>query len=119
MVCPEGFFYGGSKVPMKEPQTYSIFSHVLVLVMTLLGAVASYAYRILNGEKFRWSILLLQAIVAIFAGSLVLLAANYYHWAAEFGGGIAGLAGWSGAEFIKTLEKRFLKQTAGINHDVN
>ncbi len=65
---------------MKEPQTYSIFSHVLVLVMTLLGAVASYAYRILNGEKFRWSILLLQAIAAIFAGSLVLLAANLQGW---------------------------------------
>lgn len=104
-------------MPMKEPQTYSLFSHFIVLLMTLLGAIASYAYRILNGEEFRWSILCLQAIVAIFAGALVLLTANYYHWAAEFAGGIAGLAGWSGAEFIKTLEKRFLRRINGDRND--
>ncbi|GKX62440.1 phage holin family protein [Pragia fontium] len=104
-------------MPIKEPQNYSSFSYVLILVMTLLGAVASYAYRILNGEEFRWSILLLQAIVAIFAGALVLLAASYYTWAAEFASGIAGLAGWSGAEFIKVLEKRFLKRIGGQGDD--
>ncbi|MBK5143367.1 phage holin family protein [Budviciaceae bacterium BWR-B9] len=104
-------------MPIKEPENFSLFSYLLVLIMTLLGAIASYAYRILNGEPFRWSILFLQAIVAIFAGALVLLAANYYHWAAEFAGGIAGLSGWSGAEFIKTLEKRFLTRVNGENHD--
>ncbi|AKJ41471.1 phage holin family protein [Pragia fontium] len=104
-------------MPMKEPQNYLSLSYILVLVMTLLGAIASYAYRILNGEEFRWSILLLQATVAIFAGALVLLAASYYHWAAELAGGIAGLAGWSGAEFIKILEKRFLKRIDGGRDD--
>ena len=98
-------------MPLKDPNQFNVFSHLLVLIMTLLGAVASYAYRILNGEEFRWSILCLQALVSIFAGSLVLLASSYYGWASEIAGGTAGLAGWSGAEFIKTLEKRFLKRT--------
>lgn len=104
-------------MPIKEPESFSLFSYLLVLVMTLLGAIASYAYRILNGEEFRWSILFLQAVVAIFAGALVLLAASYHNWAAEFAGGVAGFSGWSGAEFIKTLEKRFLKRIEGERHD--
>lgn len=108
-------FIRGNSMPMKELQSYNVISHVLVL--TLLGAVASYAYRILNGEEFRWSILFLQAIVAVFTGAMVLLAASYYHWAAEFAGGAAGLAGWSGAEFIKLLEKRFLKRLGEVRHD--
>lgn len=76
---------------MKEPQNYNLFAHMLVLLRTLLGAVASYAYQILNGDEFRWSILYLQAIVAIFADTLVLLSASYYPWTTEFAGGVAGL----------------------------
>lgn len=95
------------RMPWKNETT------LLASFMTLLGAIASYSYRILKGEEFRWSVLFLQAAVAIFAGAMVLLAASYYQWAAEFAGGIAGLAGWSGAEFIKGLESRFMKKVKG------
>ncbi len=100
-------------MPIKEPQEFNLIGNILIFIMTILGATASYAYRILKGEEFRWSILFLQAIVAVFAGALVMLTASYYSWAAEAAGGISGLAGWSGAEFIKTLEKRFLSRIKG------
>ena len=44
---------------------------------------------------------------------MVYLASSYYEWVPELAGGIAGLAGWSGAELIKTLEKRFLRKVSG------
>lgn len=104
------------RMPIKEPQNIGLLSHFLALFMTLLGALASYSYKVLNGEQFRWKVFVLQMIVAIFAGFLIMLAANYYHWPAELAGGTAGLAGWSGAEFIKALEKRFLRNAEGGSH---
>ncbi|MEX2986837.1 phage holin family protein [Serratia fonticola] len=78
--------------------------------MTLLGTIANYAWRIINGEQFRWSFFLLKILISVFAGALVLLLASYSSWAAEIAGGIAGLAGWSGAEAIRMVESRFLKR---------
>lgn len=86
------------------------FREALIFVMTILGVAASYAYKVLNGEKFSMRTFILQAIVAIFAGALVFLAASYYQWVPELAGGMAGFAGWSGAELIKTIEKRILKR---------
>ncbi|HFK8542822.1 TPA: phage holin family protein [Proteus mirabilis] len=101
------------RMPHKDPNNYSWFREVLVLLMTMLGVAANYAYKVLNGEKFSWRTFILQAIVAVFAGAIVFLASSYYEWVPELAGGIAGLAGWSGAELIKTLEKRFLRKVSG------
>lgn len=97
----------------RDPDNHQLTLWSLVLLMTLLGAMASYAYQVLTGERFRWQILLLQAFVSIFAGSLVLMAALYYNWAPEVAGGISGLAGWSGAGFIKVIEKTLLDKIGG------
>lgn len=86
------------------------FREMLIVFMTAIGVVASYSYKVLNGEVFSWRTLFLQAIVAAFAGSLVYLASSYYQWAPEVAGGLAGFAGWSGAELIKTIEKRILRK---------
>ncbi|WP_368877291.1 holin [Providencia vermicola] len=75
-------------MPHRDPNNYSWFREVLILLMTMLGVAASYAYKVLNGERFSWRTFILQAIVAVFAG-------------------------WSGAELIKTIEKRFLRKVSG------
>lgn len=94
----------------RDPEVGQLALLILVFLMTLLGTCASYAYKVLAGERFHWQILLLQAFVSVFAGSLVLMAAIYYGWAPELAGGISGLAGWSGAGFIKAMEKRLFRQ---------
>nr|WP_115065731.1 phage holin family protein [Proteus penneri] len=90
-------------MPYKDPNNYT-FIGVLITLMTFLGNAASFAYRILKGEKVRLGIFFAQLVIAIFAGSLVLLGASYYQWSPEFAGAIAGMAGWSGAESIKLVE---------------
>lgn len=101
------------RMPHRDPNNYSWFREVLILLMTILGVAASYAYKVLNGEKFSWRTFILQAIVAVFAGAIVFLASSYYEWVPEIAGGAAGFAGWSGAELIKTIEKRFLRKVSG------
>ncbi|WP_347252922.1 phage holin family protein [Leminorella grimontii] len=86
---------------------------LLAAVMAVLGAIASYSNQILQGEKFRWSTLFLKAIVAVFCGAMVVLAGSYYQWNPEFSGGVAGLSGWFGVEFIKVLEKLFINKAPG------
>lgn len=100
------------RMPHRDPNNYSWFRELLILLMTMLGVAASYAYKVLNGERFSWRIFILQAIVAVFAGSMVFLASSYYQWVTEIAGGAAGFAGWSGAEFIKVLEKRLMRRVS-------
>ncbi|HHH0489469.1 TPA: phage holin family protein [Yersinia enterocolitica] len=97
-------------MPIKEPETYSVIGSALVLMMTALGAVANYAWRVINGEKFRLSFFIMKLSISIFAGALVLLAASSLNWSAELAGGVAGLSGWSGASAIRALESRFLQR---------
>ena len=94
-------------MPYKDPHNLNWFRELLILLMTMLGVAASYAYKVLNGEKFSWRTFCLQAIVAVFAGAIVFLASSYYQWVPEIAGGAAGFAGWSGAELIKTLEREY------------
>lgn len=101
----------------KHPDVERFIMYLLVLLMSLLGALASYANRVLAGEQFRWTTLVLQAIVSIFAGSLVVMIAVLFDWEPELAGGISGLAGWSGAGFIKALEERLLSRVRGNNGD--
>lgn len=95
-----------------EPSVISIY---IALGMTLLGTIASYAYRVLSGDRFSWRTLCLQIIVSMFAGLLMALIANYYGWPVELTGSCCGLAGWAGQAFIKALENRFLKHASGEN----
>jgi len=101
------------KMPWKnEP---NILSMLIAFGMTLLGAIASYSFKVLNGEAFSWRTLLLQLFVSIFAGSTMVLIALHYGWPSEVMGGVAGMAGWSGASLIKALERRFLNKASDRN----
>ena len=92
-----------------------IVSMIIAGFMTLLGTVASYAYRVLNGEPFRWTTLILQFFISIFAGSLMYMAAYHYGWPPEISGGACGLAGWSGSSVNKALECRLLNKIDSDN----
>lgn len=84
--------------------------------MTLIGSLASYSYQLINGKKFSLAILCAQVFISIFAGSIVYWIASYFSWDFELAGGLAGLAGWSGASMIKVIEKRVLLKING-EHD--
>lgn len=94
----------------KDPFNYYWAREILILVMILLGSIASYAYKMINGEKFSFWMLISQILVSIFAGAFVYLAAIYYQWSTEYAGGVAGIAGWSGAEFVKLIEKKLRRK---------
>lgn len=102
-------------MPMPWKNQPDILSMIVALLMTTLGAVASYAHRIIKGEQFSWLVLMLQVIVSIFAGALMILAGIHYMWPLEVTGGICGLAGWSGPALIKALEARFLSKAGGAS----
>lgn len=102
-------------MPMPWKNQPDLLSMLVALLMTTLGAVASYANRVIKGDKFSWFILTLQIIVSVFAGSLMILAGIHYMWPLEVTGGICGLAGWSGPALIKALEARFLSKAGGAN----
>lgn len=98
-------------MPWKSEST--ILTATVAFFMTLLGAVASYAWRVLNGAIFSWVTLTLQVIISIFAGMIMVMVAIHYGWPTEIIGGACGMAGWCGASFIKTLEQRVLNRAAG------
>ncbi|OCG10808.1 hypothetical protein A9G09_11900 [Gilliamella sp. wkB292] len=100
-------------MPIKDPNNVNWTVVVYLFFVTLLGSLASYCYQVLNGNKFNVWILFAQIFISIFAGLLVVLAASYFNWDFELAGGIAGLAGWSGAALIKVLEEQLLKKAKG------
>lgn len=98
------------KMPWKnEP---NILSMLLAVGMTLLGGIASYSFKVLNGEVFSWRTFFLQIFVSIFAGLIMVMIALHYDWPSEVMGGVCGMAGWSGASLIKALERRFLNKAS-------
>lgn len=96
-----------------DPGLLSLIGSGLAICMTLLGGLAAYAYKVINGERFSWRTLCLQLIVSIFAGVMMMLIAKNYEWPQEITGAICGMAGWSGSSLIKSLEARFLKRASG------
>lgn len=100
-------------MPIKDPDNIKWAVIFNLFVFAILGSLASYCYRILNGDKFRIGTLIAQIFISTFAGALVVLAASYFNWEFELAGGVAGLAGWSGATLIKALEERLVKKAKG------
>ncbi|EPR9075814.1 phage holin family protein [Cronobacter sakazakii] len=99
------------KMPYKsDPNIWSI---LIAFGMTLVGAIASYSFKVLNGESFSWRTMCLQLIVSIFAGLIMTMIAIHYNWPQEVMGGVCGMAGWSGSSLIKALENRFLNKASG------
>ncbi|OCG14772.1 holin [Gilliamella sp. wkB292] len=100
-------------MPIKDPNNINWYVVIYLMIVTLLGSLASYCYHVLNGNKFNVWVLFAQIFISIFAGILVVLGASYFNWEFELAGGVAGLAGWSGATLIKILEEKLLKKAKG------
>ncbi len=56
----------------------NILSMLIAFGMTLLGAIASYSFKVLNGEAFSWRTPFLQLFVSIFAGLTMVMIALHY-----------------------------------------
>lgn len=97
-----------------EPGLVSV---ILALGMTLFGTIASYAYKLLGGDKFSWRTLCLQIIVSMFAGLLMILLTSYWGWPLELMGCLCGLSGWAGPKFVMILENKFLEKASSIGND--
>lgn len=100
-------------MPIKDPDNVNWYVVIYLFIITALGSLANYFYNVLKGNKFRIGILIAQMLISAFTGALAILAASYFDWRFELAGGIAGLAGWSGATLIKTLEEKLIKHTKG------
>ena len=101
------------KMPIKEPDNFNWAVVIALLVITFLGSVASYTYKIINGHKFSVLGFIAQAIISMFSGLIMFFIASYFHLEFELAGGLCGLAGWSGAAFVSAIEKRLLKKARG------
>lgn len=101
-------------MPIKDPDNVNWAVVAYLLVTTLLGSLASYAYRLINGDHFQLWSLLAQMLVSVFAGALIFFIASYFNLEFEIAGGLSGLAGWSGATLIKALEDRMVRKASGI-----
>lgn len=100
-------------MPIKDPENIRSYAVIYLFILTIFGSIASYSYHLINGEKFRISVLICQILVSAFAGTLVVLGASFFNWPFELAGGVAGLSGWSGATLIKALEERLMKKAKG------
>lgn len=100
-------------MPIKDLESYNLFTMCLALFMTVLGSIAHYSYDILNGKRFDWVVLLLQLVVSVFSGSIMVLLSAHLGWSSAITGGLAGMAGWAGAAVIKVLEERLIKRLNG------
>ena len=61
----------------------NILSMLIAFGMTLLGAIASYSFKVLNGEAFSWRTLFLQLFISIFAGLTMVMIALHYDYSRQ------------------------------------
>ena len=100
-------------MPIHRPDNTDYVAIAITLLFCIFGAIAKVSYDILTGKTFTFSALFLQLIVSLFAGSITVLIASHFNWSAEAAGGLAGMAGWTGATLIQTLEARLIKRAKG------
>lgn len=98
---------------IKDPENINWAVVFYLLIVTTLGSIAGYAYRVSKGDKFNLWSLIAQMLISIFAGALIFFVSSYFGWEFEIAGGLSGLAGWSGATFIKALEDRLVRKASG------
>lgn len=100
-------------MPIKDPNNINWLVVIYLLIMTTLGSLASYAYRLIRGDIFNFWTLMAQMLVSIFAGAIIFFISSYFNLEFEIAGGLSGLAGWSGATLIKALEDRLIRKASG------
>ncbi|ECY3258059.1 hypothetical protein AU577_15695 [Salmonella enterica subsp. enterica serovar Alachua] len=73
-----------------------------------LGSIAHSAFRALCGDDITVISVVLQLIVASFAGLLAVLIAIRCDWSAETTGIVCSVAGWAGGRFVQAVERRVM-----------
>lgn len=77
-----------------------------------LGSIAHSAFRALCGDDVTVAGVVLQLIVASFAGLLAILIAVRCNWSAETTGIVCSVAGWAGGRFVQIIERRVMSSIA-------
>lgn len=98
--------------PGGEPEksiTETIFitaAMVQIVAISILGGLAKY-YNDLGRNRIAhtWFLFFAQVFTSALAGIITYLAGDYFNLSMSAVGAIAGVAGWSGAEFMKFLEQ--------------
>ncbi|EDF9813025.1 hypothetical protein K3T42_000571 [Salmonella enterica subsp. enterica] len=77
-----------------------------------LGSIAHSAFRVLVGDDVTVIGVILQLIVASFAGLLAILIAIRFNWSAETAGIVCSIAGWAGGRFVQAVEHKVMMMIA-------
>lgn len=98
------------RIPIRDPDNVNWFVVSYLFIITSIGSLASYCYRILNGDQFHIETLIVQIFIFTFADELVILAASYLNWAFKF----AGSVDWLDTTLVKAYKERLIKKQTSV-----
>lgn len=103
----------------KDPLEYPIKHWGFILLMALLGGLASWYNKVKKGEVAATNIFALtgEFVVSALAGLLAFLICDYFNVPIGITGAIAGLSGHAGARALavgEVLLQRFVEKRLGI-----
>ena len=105
------FFKPGAEMPERLLTGQVEWLHIWLATLTAMwGGLVSYFRQILAGEQHSWAKVFIHLSMSGFAGLICLLGCLHFNVPVYLTGILAGLAGHMGAEFIKIVERRFLKR---------
>lgn len=101
------------------PERFFENAALLAALTALWGGIVSYFRRIQSGEKHSWLSAAMHMTVAGFAGLMCWLGCVQFDVPAPITAICTGLAGHTGAEFLRIIEERFRRalhdHTGGTN----
>lgn len=101
---------------MPEKDIFASLSqqHVWLAWLTAAwGGIVAYLRQLQQGRAFRIATAVIHLLMSGFSGLMCWLACVHYEVPPALTAICTGLAGYSGAEFIKILEDRFLSRVKG------
>lgn len=101
------------RMAIKPPDDFDWSVLLWMLVVTIIGAIASYAFALIKGAKFEIITFVCHIVVSGFAGGLMFFIASHQGWVFEMAGIACGIAGWSGSTLVNALEGHIIKRLTG------
>lgn len=91
---------------MKTPLSYSLREYGAVLVMALLGGLASWWMKVRKGEIMAWNLssLIGELCVSAFAGLVAFYLCEYFNFNPLLTSAVVGMSGHAGAKGLIWLE---------------
>ncbi len=93
------------------------WKYVLFPLAATLGGIVNYTKRAYAMKQFSKLEFCIEAVSAAFVGLMVTLAGSAADLSPQWLGMAAGMSGWMGADFIKTVFTQFIHARTGIRED--